>query len=456
MMPKDPYDQFQEVAVQSFADYEAEKQLIGSILRKGDLFDEVIATLSADMFHSQGYKAIFQAMQAVREHGLVLDTVTVGDQLDRTGQLQMVQDEGFAGRFALSKIREVGNPKSAMSYVDIVRDHWAKRQIDNIAAQLVGQSRAGRRASDILADAHTMFDELDMSSGKVSSRTYGPKAMASAVTDHAESASKGMLKGCPSGYPDLDRIVTMLAGDLILIAGRPGQGKSSLLHSVALRAARRERKRVGLFSLEMSMKQVVARLACQISEVPSDKILRGKLSPEEWTKFYDAVSEIERLPMAINDQSALTIPQLRTEARRIARDLGGLDLLVVDYTQLMRATRKVKNRNEEVGEITKGLKEIGRELDVPILAAAQMNRAAEQRKGRPVLSDLRESGDLENDSDVVMFIYQPSEVETDDARELIIAKHRNGPVGMVNLYFNRPLAKFESASVRIENLGGRK
>jgi replicative DNA helicase len=436
-------------------DFIAEKELIATLLKRGDLFDEISADLSADMFHSAGYKAAYQAMKIVRDNGLVLDQITVGDQMDRLGQLQMIQEEGFQGRLALNKIRDLGNPKAAASYADLVRDHWAKREIDKIATQLVGQSRAGRRAQDILSDARTLFDGLDLVSGKASSRTYTPKQMASAIYDHAESAARGMIKGCPSGYPNLDRIVTMLAGDLILIAGRPGQGKSSLLHSIALQASRRERKKVGIFSLEMSMKQVVSRLACQIAEIPSDKILRGRMSPDEWDRFNDAIGVIEKLPMSINDQSGLTIPQMRAEARRMTRDMGGLDLIVLDYTQLMHATRKFKNRNEEIGEITKGLKEIGRELDVPILAAAQMSRAVEQRSDkRPVLSDLRESGDLENDSDVVMFIYSPSEVETDMARELIIAKHRNGPVGLVNLVFRKELAKFESATARVENFKG--
>lgn len=436
-------------------DFIAEKELIATLLKRGELFDDISADITADMFHSTGYRAIFTAMKIVRENGLVLDQITVGDQMDRTGQLAMIQEDGFSGRLALTKIRDLGNPKAVASYADLVRDYWAKREIDKIAAQLVGQSRAGRRAQDILSDARTLFDGLDVASSQQSSRTYTPKQMASAIYDHAESAAGGLFKACPSGYPDLDNIVTMMGGDLVLVAGRPGQGKSSILHSIALQASWKKRKKVGIFSLEMSMKQVASRLACQIAEVPSDKILRGKMSPEEWDRFNDAITVIEKLPMAINDQSGLTIPQMRAEVRRMARSLNGLDLIVVDYTQLLHASRKYKNRNEEIGEITKGFKEIGREFDVPILAAAQMSRAVEQRSDkRPVLSDLRESGDLENDSDIVMFIYQSSEVETDQSRELIIAKHRNGRVGTVDLVFRKELAKFESATMRMQNFKG--
>ena len=241
-----------------------------------------------------------------------------------------------------------------------------------------------------------------------------------------------------------------MAGDVIIIGGRPSQGKSALLGSIALQAAQIHKKKIGMFSLEMSKNQVSARLVSQLASVPVDRILKGNLENREWPLFTHAIEELEYLPISINDQSGLTIPQLRTEARRMKRDMGGLDLLVVDYAQLMRATRRVKNRNEEIGEITKGLKEVGKELDVPVLAAAQMSRNVEQRtEKRPVLSDLRESGDLENDADIVMFLYKPSDVDKQGITELIVAKHRNGPLGTVELIFRGAFAKFENAALKV-------
>lgn len=441
--------QIAPVEFASLADFEAEFELIGSILRRGETFEESQASINSDMFHNTICRDIYNAMQRVREAGLILDVITVCDQLDRDGLLTSINYDVHIGRSAMSMIRERGNPKNISSYIEIVLDYWARRQIDMISQSMVTQSRSGRRAPDIISDARIQFDNLDTFSGKVSSRTSSSSAMASALYDHTLSASKGDLKGCPTGFVDLDKLITPMAGDLLLIAGRPGQGKSALLDTAALQIAQDLNKRVGIFSLEMSGKQVYARIASQICNIPVDKILSGKLDELEWSKYTNAIEVIEQLPIAINDQSGLTIPQLRTEARRMKRDLGGLDMIVLDYVQLMKAVRKYKNRNEEIGEITKGLKEIARELEIPIFAAAQMSRSVEQRaEKRPVMSDLRESGDLENDSDIVMFLYKPSEVDKQGITELIVAKHRNGPVGSIDLVFRGAYAKFENCSTK--------
>lgn len=466
ILPPDPTTDpgFQEIPVieaakivdtpfASFADFEVEFELIGSILRRGRVYDDITATLNEDIFHSSVCRDIFNAMGKVRQHGLVLDVVTVGDQLDRDGFLKTIVFELFSGRAALSAIREKGNPKNVMSYVEIVRDYWAKRQLDYLSSALSTQSRNGRRAADIISDARIKFDELDIANGKVSNKTYPSEKLASALYDHVDLAAQGKLKGCPTGFIDLDKLVTMMAEMLILIAGRPGQGKSALLDTIVLQAASDYGKKVGVFSLEMSHTQVTARLASQLSGIPVDRILRGKIEDGEWTLLTQAIEIIEKLPISINDQPAIKVPELRTEARRMIRDMGGLDLIALDYIQLMGSVGRYKNRNEEIGEMTKGLKAVAMELEVPILAAAQMSRAVEQRsEKRPVLSDLRESGDLENDSDVVMFIYRPDQYEKDtdkpNVTELIVAKHRNGPVGSIELIFRGAMAKFENACTK--------
>ncbi len=446
-----PQSQF--VALGNFGDFEVEFELIGSMMRRGSIFDDISAEINVEFFHNSSCWDIFSAMQKVREHGLILDSVTVADQLERDGTLASIKYDCFTSRAAIGAIREKGNPKSVSSYVEIVKDYWAKRQIDYLSQTLVTQARNGRRASDILADARIKFDELDIFGGQVSSRTYNSKQLASELYDHVEKASKGEIKGCKTGFVDLDKVVTMMGGDLVVFGGRPGQGKSSLLDSIAMQTIKLYGKKVALFSLEMSKTQVMARLASHICSVPSNRLLNGDLQDFEWPLFTSAIEYIEKSPIFINDQSGLSIPQMRKETRRIARELGGLDLIILDYVQLMKASRRHKNRNEEIGEITKGLKEIGKDFDVPVLAAAQMSRAVEQRsEKRPILSDLRESGDLENDSDIVIFIYRPNQYEKDtekqSATELIIAKHRNGPVGSIDLVFRGELAKFESAAVR--------
>jgi len=452
--PQDPYEAIADtsyVPFASFSDFQIEYELIGSILKKGTLFEEVSSVLNVDMFHNSTCQDIFHSMQKVREVGLVLDTTTVSDQLLRDGKLETIAYEVFTARVAIGKIRDLGIPKNAMSHVEIIIDYWTKRRLDELAQVLATQSRNGRRAVDIMADLRVKIDELDaFSGGKVASNTYDASALASVLYDHAVLASEGKLRSCKTGFPDIDKLITMMGGDIVIIAGRPGQGKSALQQSIALNAARAG-MRVGIFSLEMSHKQVMARIASQLSGVPSDAILKGKMTPPQWELFTNSFEQIEKLPLSINDKSGITVPQLRTQIRKMIKNLGGqLDLLVIDYAQLMKAVGKHKNRNEEIGEVMKGLKEIGKEFDVPVLVAAQMNRAVEARaEKRPVLSDLREGLILENDADIVMFIFQPSEVDKQGLREIIVAKHRNGPVGNVELVFRGELTKFESCSTRV-------
>lgn len=457
--PPDPYETMTDIPVisspipfASFADFEVEFELIGSILKKGSIFEEVSGQVNPDIFHNSICADIFRAMGKVREHGLVLDAVTVGDQLERDGRMDTIIFDVFTGRAAIGKIRERGSAKNYLSYVEIVIDYWAKRRIDELSQALVKQARNGRRAVDILSDFRVSMDDLDTGMGNgITNDTSTSRELANILYDHADQASKGELRGCPTGFPDLDSIMTMMGGDIIIAGGRPGQGKSALLITIAVQVSKNIQKRVGIFSLEMSKTQVTARIASHLSGVPSDMILKGKMQDNQWPVFVQAIEEIEHLPISINDRAGLTVPQLRAGVKRMIKDLGGLDLIVVDYAQLMKSTKKnYKNRNEEIGEITKGLKVVAKEFDVPILIAAQMNRAVEARADkRPVLSDLRESGDLENDADIVMFLYEPTEDGKSGVRELIVAKHRNGPVGVVELIFKGALTKFESATKTI-------
>jgi len=461
MIP-DPFDSFitEEQAKQisdptpfaSFADFEVEYELIGSILRKGTIYEDVISAINSDMFHNSVCRDLFNSMGKVREHGLVLDVITIADQLERDGLLSTIQYSPFTGRTAIGAIRERGNPKNFSSYVDLIVDYWAKRQLDYIAQTMTQQARNGRRAVDILSDTRVKFDEIDVLGGNLSTNTYNSSSLASMAYDHATDAANGKIRGVQTGYLDLDKIIKMLAGDLLLVAGRPGQGKSALVDSIGLNAAKAEKK-VAIFSLEMSGKQVATRLLSQISGVPTHRILEGKMTELEWPLYTQAVEIFEKLPIMINDKAGITIPQMRTEIKRMSRDLGGVDICIVDYIQLMKSIKKVQRRDQEIGELSRGLKELGRDFDIPILAAAQMSRAVEIRsEKRPVLSDLRESGDLENDADVVMFIYRPDQYEKDSTKqniaEIIVAKQRNGPVGSAELIFRGALAKFENAMTR--------
>lgn len=446
--------QFQEIPFGDFGADDVEFELIGSILRKGDIFEDVSGVLAIEMFRNTVCSDLFLSMQRVREHGLILDQVTVGDQLLRDGVLDSIKYGVFGGRAALTAIRDKGNLKNYPSYIEIIKDYWAKRKIDHLAQALVKQSRNGRRAVDILSDARTNLDALDVVNGNVSVHTYNARSSASLLYDHVDKAANGQIKGCITGFIDLDEIILMMGGDLLVLGGRPGQGKSTFLDSVAVNLLKDYGKRIGFFSLEMSAKQVNARFISHLSGIPSEKILKGKIEAREWPLFTHAIEHLESLPFMINDKAAITVPQFRVEVKRMIRELGALDLIELDYAQLMKAAGNHKNRYQEIGEITRGLKDVAREFDVPIMVAAQMSRAVEQRSDkRPVLSDLREGGDLEADADIVMFIHRPDQYSSDAGKqnvaEIIVAKHRNGPVGSVELVFRGALTKFENACSKV-------
>jgi replicative DNA helicase len=259
--------------------------------------------------------------------------------------------------------------------------------------------------------------------------------------------------GVPTGFIDLDKLLSgMQPSDLLIIAGRPAQGKTSFLMSIAKNASQLHKKHVAIFSMEMSNEQLVARLLSQETGINSQKMRSGKLEQSEWDLFAQAVESLGDTKVFLDDTPAISPTQMRAKCRRLHMEYG-LDLVVVDYLQLMQGEGRNDNRVQEVSYISRSLKILARELNVPVLAAAQLSRAVEQRADkRPVLSDLRESGSLEQDADIVMFIYRPEFYEEDSLRknvaEIMVSKHRNGPTGVVELVFRENLAKFENAATR--------
>jgi replicative DNA helicase len=263
----------------------------------------------------------------------------------------------------------------------------------------------------------------------------------------------GELVGVPTGFYDLDKLLAgFQPSDLIIVAGRPGMGKTGLALSVAKNAAQTHKKHVAVFSLEMSNEQLVQRLISQETGIDSQRLRTGDLEEDEWPLFTQAIEVLSDTRIFLDDTPAITPLQLRTKCRRLHLEYR-LDLIIIDYLQLMGGDRRNENRVQEVSYISRNMKILARELNVPVLAAAQLSRAVEQRSDkRPVLSDLRESGSLEQDADIVMFIFRPEvydqDPSTQNLAEIIIAKHRNGPVGSVELVFRKNLAKFENAATR--------
>jgi replicative DNA helicase len=375
-------------------------------------------------------------MKDLSDRGMGIDTVVVADVMERDGHLQdfcLPGPKQFTGRAALSQLWDVPLTDSALSLAENVQDYSAKRQISRWLQQGNNWCFNGRRASEIMADLETSFGSLILHGGQVNTHTVPPEISGLRAMDASRAASKGD-RAFSTGIQDLDKMLGIQREELITVAARTGIGKSAFLTTAALNAGRLGKK-IKFFSVEMSAVQVAQRFLSQISGISAYRLMKGTLSEDEWEKYEKAAEEWSNLYINICDLSAISIGQIRTEARR-----EKMDAIVLDYVQLATSDSKNDRRDLDIGEVTRGLKALAKELDIPVLIAAQVNRGAEQRADKkPTLADLRESGSIEQDSDSVLFIYQKSDL---DPFELIVAKHRNGPVGSVNVYFNRETMRF--------------
>lgn len=452
------------------ATVEIESKLIGSILRDGKIFPRIVDIIDADKFYSTIYGDVFKAMTKVHNAGLIVDSVTVGDQLQRDGVLDEIKFDVHFGRAALSKLRDTGTPKNAESYAYNVQDYYGKRQYEMLSLRVAEWSRNGRRSADIWADSRKLFDDVYASISTGSTNSVSAKNAASLAYDEAVLASQGKVKFARTGIAALDRWFRMRAKNLTIVAARPGQGKTALLVTIALNNARylvREglQGKILFLSMEMSVEEVTARFLSQLSEVPTTRILDGQMTADEWDRFNNAIGDFEKLPIVINDLPALTINQIRNEGRMHLKN-GEDNLLIVDYLQLAASGEKKTNRVDEVGTVARGLKIYAQETGNPVLAAAQLSRAIEQRADkRPVLSDLRESGNIEQDANNVLFLYQKegediasSERDAVEIRKLIVAKQRNGPTsydkgkGDIDMRWNGPIMRFEDVELFTKDL----
>jgi replicative DNA helicase len=371
-----------------------------------------------------------------------------------------------ADRFPDGQLAEIGGPAYLTALVGNVPTSLHAEAYGRIVEETSIRRRMISAANDIAKLAYeesmtvdSAMDEAEKSIFGVSERRLNTalQPIQTVLSDYYERVDRlshrdDEILGVPTGFIDLDRLLSGLQpSDLLIIAGRPGQGKTGFMVSVARNAAQRN-KHVAIFSLEMSNEQLVQRLIAQETGIDSQRLRTGKLSENEWPIFAQSIEVLGDTHIYLDDTPAITPLQLRTKCRRLHMEFN-LDLIVIDYIQLMSSGMRNENRVQEVSFISRQLKVLAKELNVPVLAAAQLSRAVEQRADkRPMLSDLRESGSLEQDSDVVMFIYRPDQYEQDttmtNAAEIIVSKHRNGPVGSVELVFREQLAKFENAATR--------
>jgi replicative DNA helicase len=421
---------------------ENEVGLLGSVMRDPKKYNDLRELVAPDVFSWHCYGWCWEAFERLHEQGMTIDVITTGDELERKGKLQEFQVDGgmFSGRAALSEIRSHGNPRAAESYAAKILDYFAKRQIAELMNLGANWAANGRTAHDTIADLTQRLSKIKTFDSRASKHTMTMAEAVSSAWDYTESASQGKIKTVKTGFIDLDNILKGLyGGDVYYIASRPGQGKTAWLGSLVKNVAETD-KRVAVFELEMTNQAIAMRLIAQHSGVPVDRQRSGQLLEGDWPKYTNAVEALSSWNVHINDLPAISPARIRQELRRI----GGVDLVVIDYIQLASADEKDDKRYMELSKIARAFKVIAKEFDIPIVTAAQLSRAVEQRKDqKPILSDLKESGGLEENADLVIFIHRPED-RTDNTTDFIVAKHRNGPVGTVTLAYNPALTRFDN------------
>ena len=429
---------------------EAEQAVLGSILLSGDVAVEAFGGLLERDFYSEIHQMIFAAMKEVYDRNEPVDFVTLTDELDRRDQLQTIG--GSAYLTTLSNV--VPSSASFSSYKQIVKKNSILRDLISASEKII-QKAYSSDDQDALTFAEGQIFGL-AEKGHASELEHISDSL-DEVLSKFETIQKDItsLQGLPTGFYGLDSITNGLQkSDLIFVAARPGIGKTSLTMNIASHAAIAKGAKVAVFSLEMPQVQLTQRMLCSISNVSMSKALKGELTSSEWTKLYGGLKKLKKAEIYIDDSSLNTPSQILSKCRKIKREKG-LDLIVIDYLQLMSGDKgNVENRQQEISEISRKLKILAKELNVPVIVLSQLSRAVESRQGhRPVLSDLRESGSIEQDADMVWFIHKKDmydqaegkQVDNDNMDvELIIAKHRNGQLGSVFLTWQGSTLSFRN------------
>jgi replicative DNA helicase len=428
---------------------EVEKALLGSILIDPEAYTLVSDTLQSGDFYRDCHRVICEAIERLANRNEAADYLTVCEELERTDKLEHVGGSSYI----TSLLNQVPTSGNAEAYVQIIEDAAVRRRIIHASGNIAASAQHDT-ADEALATAEEQIFAISQRRNR-SSYSKISEVMSKCMSRLDEvSENKTAIIGVPSGFTVLDHLTKgFRRGALYIIAGRPGMGKTSAMLNMAYYAAKREYK-VGFFSLEMSEEELGYRLISCESGVNNTAIQTGWVEKDDWEKVINTMSVIADSGLIIDDTGGLSIAQLRSRARQM-KAKEGLDFIVVDYLQLLTASRmgkRIDNRVLELGEISRDLKNLAKELDVPVLAGAQLSRAVEQRQIKiPQLSDLRESGSIENDADCVMFIYRDEvynpETERKGLADLIVAKHRNGPLGEVTLKWIAEQTKFGNLEI---------
>lgn len=428
---------------------EAEQSVLGSILIDPSCFDEVVGIVKPIDFYRRAHQVIFSTMKDMVEEGCPLDLVTLTERLQATNKLDDIGGVSYLTDLAES----VPTTANTDHYAKIVHDKSVLRHLKQVGLQ-ISNLNDQVQVEDALSKAETLVNEISdhyLSGNKDTVRDIDSLMLTATKRLEERIENKGKIQGLETGFYDLDQILTGLhKGDLIILAARPSMGKTALALNIASNVAIDNDKTVILFSLEMSNEQLIDRLICSKGHIDSQSYRSGKLTDDDYDKYARVLSTMSGKRLFIDDKPNMTVAEVKAKCHKIKRN-HGLDLIIVDYLQQIQPDKDVHNRNEEISRISRSLKIMARELNVPVISLCQLSRAVEMRQDkRPMLSDLRDSGAIEQDADVVAFLYRDDyyneETEKKNIAEVIIGKHRNGPVGKVELLFLKEYSKFLSLS----------
>jgi replicative DNA helicase len=431
---------------------EAEQSVLGGLLLDNEAVDKVGDVLADADYYSESHRLIYQHIVGLVAESKPADVVTVSESLASVQKLDYVGGLAYLGAL-------VGNVPTAANirhYAQIVRDRSILRQLAATAGDIAdaAYNPLGRSAKEVLDQAEAKVLHIAEQGARGAQQSQEIGALLAGVVERIETLynrdDPSDVTGVPTGFPDLDRMTSGLQpGDLIVVAGRPSMGKTSLALNIGEHVALAAGMPVVVFSMEMGASQLALRLIGSVGRLDQHKLRTGRLAAEDWEKLTAALGRLNEAPILIDETPALNAIEVRSRARRLLKTYGKLGLVIVDYLQLMQASTTGENRATEISEISRSMKALAKELKVPVMALSQLNRSLEQRPNkRPVMSDLRESGAIEQDADLILFIYRDEvynpETQEKGKAEIIIGKQRNGPIGMVPLTFIGEYTRFES------------
>ncbi len=442
---------------------EAEEAVLGAIMVNPRCLDKVISKLKPEYFYKPAHKYIYETILHLTNTNQPIDIVSVSDNLNINQKLELVGGRAYINDLILKCI----STANVSYYANVIEEKAIKRSLINAGSEITTSGYDLAPSAESLEQAEKLI--FDISSKKTSSDLISIDNLVNDVYQQIEDRykNKDQKSGVETGFYDLDTLTNgFQKGTLVILAARPAMGKTAFALNIAQNAAIRYKKTIAIFSLEMSKSELVQRLMCSEAEVESQRLRSGNMQANDWGKLVDAMDTLSDAPIYIDDTPGCSLTDIRAKCRRLAMSDKNLSMIIIDYLQLMETSGRETDRNQQISQISRGLKILAKELNVPIIALSQLSRATEQRQDkRPIMSDLRDSGSIEQDADIVMFIYRgeyyasKEQASEEDAAEfakskgeaeIIIAKHRSGPTDTVKLLFQSNITKFKNPNKRVD------